>query len=192
MSVFKLWIFSGSFFASDQSLPSPYTVLETLKQFTLNICCTAGVSARSKSPQEGAWVDFKHEAAGQRQEHGATVAQEKHLYRTAGHSSLPAAFWTQQEPRAAALWGGVIQLIWERLVWSGSCIPQQLGVPSSATHFSEATAYLAAGTYTVFSIYRLTVTSEQQRYKTCRNKVKPLISHSVSGRYDLHLSYNRS
>lgn len=60
MSVFKVWIFSGSFFTSDQSLPSPYTVLATLKQFTLNISCTAGVSTSSKSPQEGVWVVFQH------------------------------------------------------------------------------------------------------------------------------------
>lgn len=118
MSVFKLWIFSGSFFASDQSLPSPYTVLETLKQFTLNICCTAGVSARSKSPQEGAWVDFKHEAAGQRQEHGATEAQEKHLYRTAGHTSPPCWLLNTAGAKSCCLMGRG-RYYWFGKGWSG-------------------------------------------------------------------------
>lgn len=83
----RLWIISGSFFISDQSLPNPCITLAILKQFTLNICCRAGVSARSRSSQEEMWVGFKYQEAGQRQVLGASAAQVMH--QDSSHSSSP-------------------------------------------------------------------------------------------------------
>lgn len=136
----RLWIISGSFFISDQSLPNPYITLAILKQFTLNICRRAGVSARSRSSQEEMWVGFKYQAAGQRQVLGASAAQVMHLNRTAATAPHPAVFWTQWEPRASAL-----QLHCTPLAW----------FPAMLTHFSRATTYLAAGMYSEFHIFRL-------------------------------------
>lgn len=51
-----------------------------------------GVSARSRSPQEGMWVDFKYQAAGQKQELSGAAAQVMHLNRTAATAPYPAVF----------------------------------------------------------------------------------------------------
>lgn len=55
--------------------------------------------------------------------------------------------------------------------WSGQAAVyhSSLVFPALLLIFQEQ-----VGTYAVFTIYRLTVTSEQQRDKTFRNKVKPL------------------